>query len=298
MNYKDVITIKTGYICNNHCKFCCFFKSRDFKINKTFSKIKREIFDNKTSFSKLLFLGGEVTIRSDFINLISFAKECKYAEVHIQTNGRVFSNFNFAKKTIENGAKHFIVSFHANTAKAQDYISESKGSFFQTIEGIKNLKRFNAYVKTNTVISRYNYKILPHMANKIILLKVNEARFSLISLIGGALDKREMFAIRITKVMPYLIKSLIKLTVRGIPFETEGIPKCIIASRISQTNIKNKTKNKILTNYKENIFADGKIKESKCRKCSHYDNCGGPWKDYIENFGWNEFKPIKKIQAS
>ncbi|MFY9401934.1 MAG: hypothetical protein WAQ07_00775, partial [Candidatus Omnitrophota bacterium] len=38
---------------------------------------------------------------------------------------------------------------------------------------------------------------------------------------------------------------------------------------------------------------EGKSKGPLCRKCSHYNICEGPWKEYPQQFGWNEFIPLK-----
>jgi len=292
MKYKDVKTVKTGYTCNNHCKFCCFAQSRDLRESKSYLDICEEIYKNSEIFDKLLFLGGEVTIRSDFIKLISFAKRKGYKEIQIQTNARILSYFDIAKKSVEAGATHFIVSFHTNTPETHDWLTESKGSFLQTVNGIKNLKKLKVYVKTNTVISKYNYGYLPEIIDMILFLNVDEVRFSLISIMGGVLDNEDMFTIRMKEIMPNLVQILQKVVGKGIPYEVEGIPKCLLVMWLNRLKIEKESTNKILEGYKENILADEKIKGINCKNCNYYVDCQGPWINYVKNFGWEEFKPL------
>jgi radical SAM protein with 4Fe4S-binding SPASM domain len=36
----------------------------------------------------------------------------------------------------------------------------------------------------------------------------------------------------------------------------------------------------------------GKLKRKECGQCSYNQVCEGPWKEYVEIFGWDEFKPV------
>ncbi len=36
----------------------------------------------------------------------------------------------------------------------------------------------------------------------------------------------------------------------------------------------------------------GKQKHENCKNCKYTKICEGPWKEYPEIFGWDEFKPV------
>jgi radical SAM protein with 4Fe4S-binding SPASM domain len=38
---------------------------------------------------------------------------------------------------------------------------------------------------------------------------------------------------------------------------------------------------------------EGKTKGSNCKKCRYFKCCEGPWREYPEIFGWDEFRPVK-----
>jgi hypothetical protein len=38
----------------------------------------------------------------------------------------------------------------------------------------------------------------------------------------------------------------------------------------------------------------GKSKRAECRSCRWDARCEGPWKEYPELFGWDEFRPVRE----
>ena len=88
---KSVIFL--GYGCNNNCVFCMNYEKRDLpEVNS--KEIKKEILEAKQRGRDYLeLIGGEPTIRSDILDLISFAKKLNFETIHITTNGRIFSYF-------------------------------------------------------------------------------------------------------------------------------------------------------------------------------------------------------------
>ena len=37
-----------------------------------------------------------------------------------------------------------------------------------------------------------------------------------------------------------------------------------------------------------------RMKGPRCPQCRHYVECEGPWKEYPQIFGWDEFKPMDR----
>ncbi len=66
--------IITGYYCNNNCKFC-INKNKKELLGKSTGQIISEIIDAKRRGREYLeIIGGEQTIRNDFIHIIKTAK--------------------------------------------------------------------------------------------------------------------------------------------------------------------------------------------------------------------------------
>ena len=72
--------------------------------------------------------------------------------MEIQTNSRSFSYDIFSKKFSKLKADKFLVSLHAHNNQLNKLITQSNDGFEQTIEGIRNLVKFNNYVIINIVV--------------------------------------------------------------------------------------------------------------------------------------------------
>lgn len=48
--------------------------------------------------------------------------------------------------------------------------------------------------------------------------------------------------------------------------------------------------NRVTRTYQETWV---KAKRAECTGCRHHKECRGVWKAYVEEFGWDEFEPVK-----
>jgi len=179
------VDIKTGFICNNNCRFCVQADNK-CKGNRSFEQIKSDLIDSRKRCTGVVLTGGEVTIRKDFLDIVKLAKELKYEVIQIQTNGRMFASLDFCKKTIEAGATEFSPAIHGYCKEQHDYLTKSKGSFNQTLKGIMNLKSLGSYILTNTVVTKSNYRTLPKIAELLVKLDVDQFQFAFVHPMGNA----------------------------------------------------------------------------------------------------------------
>ena len=290
------VDIKTGFICNNNCLFCVQADNK-FKENKTFQEIKKDLVECKKRCDEAVLTGGEVTIRKDFIEIVKLCKDLGYKKIQIQTNGRMFSSLDFCKKTIEAGATEFSPAIHGYCEEQHDYLTQTKGSFKQTVKGIKNLKSLKAKVITNTVIVKTNYKNAEDIARLLINLKVDQYQLAFVHPMGNAWKNFEIIVPNISEASCYIHKGLQLGINKGIKVMAEAMPYCqmkgyedyIAEKIIPETEIrgnKNQETNDF-TNQRKNL---GKSKFLECKKCKWENVCEGPWKEYSEKYGDKEFK--------
>ncbi len=291
------LDIKVTFKCNNSCKFCVQGDKRKFCQDKKFYEIKKILKESKSDYDEVIFTGGEPTIRPDIIELVEYANKLKY-RVHIQTNGRMFLYREFCKRMIEAGAAAFTVSIHGHNARLHDALTGVEGSFDQTIAGIKHLCSLKAEVFTNSVITTLNYCFLPKIAVMVINLGIFEYRLSFPHILGRALTNRDWIVPRKKAVVPYVKRALeIGIKKGRIPL-TEAIPHCFLSEYVhcaSETYMP-ETKvfdNKLIVDFSRWRMEEGKNKGPKCRECKYFECCEGPWREYPEIFGWDEFTPIK-----
>jgi MoaA/NifB/PqqE/SkfB family radical SAM enzyme len=292
--------IKIGFRCNNRCKFCVQGDKRELLAAKDFKEIEKDL---REAFGKgkteVVLTGGEPTLHPDFLKIIKLAKSAGFKNIQIQTNGRMFAYPDFCLKTIEAGATEFSPAIHGPNAEIHDFLTSVPGSFGQTIQGIKNLKKLAQRVITNTVITSQNYRFLPQIAELLVGLDVDQFQFAFLHISGRAAENKDWIVPRKSKIIEYVKKGLevgIKANKRVM---TEAIPYCLMAGYedcIAERIIPDGSVFDIdftIEDYGEYRRNKGKTKGSRCPQCKYYKICEGPWKEYPEIFGWDEFKPVK-----
>jgi len=217
----------TGYICNNNCLFC-YFRGRKHKlanpstaeVKKLFTTIKRLKVDT------LEITGGEPSVREDIIELISFAKkELMFKKVTIITNGNRFCDKKFAEKTIKNGIDDVLVSVHGPEAKIHDHLTDVRGSFDKAVQAIKNVLSLNVSCRTNTVVTKLNYKRSEEIARLVYNLGIRKVNYIYFSPLDDAITTQKELWCKYSESAPF-IKSMIDeykskletISIKVIPF--------------------------------------------------------------------------------
>jgi MoaA/NifB/PqqE/SkfB family radical SAM enzyme len=292
------LDLKTGFLCNNNCKFCV---QADNKCtgNREFKEVVKDLKSCRKRCECVVFTGGEVTIRNDFIELVKIAKELDYKVIQIQTNGRMFCSLDFCKKVIDAGATEFSPALHGYCAEQHDFLTSSEGSFKQTVKGIKNLKSLGAKILTNTVVVKSNYRDIEKIAKLLVMLDVDQFQFAFVHAMGNAWNNRKSIVPRMSLVAPYMKKGLQVGIDAGKKVMTEAVPYCMmkgyedyIAEKfIPETEIRGKKfQNTNDFNTQKKMF--GKVKFPQCEKCKYDSICEGVWDDYAKIYGGEEFEAV------
>jgi len=295
------VDIKIGFQCNNRCKFCVQGDKRDYMPAKDKKEVENSL---KEAYgqgkNEVVFTGGEPTLHPHFLDFVSYAKKLGFEGIQIQTNGRMFSYNNFCLKTIKAGATQFSPAVHGPNPKIHDFLTSVKGSFEQTVQGIKNLKKLNQYVLTNTVITSTNAQYLPQIAKLLVNLGVNQYQFAFIHISGRAAENKDWIVPQKSKIIKYVKKGLDIGIKANRKVMTEAIPYCLmqgyenyIAEEVIPPSVVYDA-GFVVEDYEKYRKNKGKAKGPNCSKCKYNKICEGPWKEYPEIFGWEEFKPIIK----
>jgi MoaA/NifB/PqqE/SkfB family radical SAM enzyme len=293
------IDLKIGFSCNNNCLFCVQGHKKIFGNRKT-SELKDHISQSASEgYKAIVFTGGEPTIHADIIELVKYARKVGFTLIQIQSNGRRFAYMDFCKKIIEAGANQFAPSVHGPTPEIHDHLTHATGAFAQAILGIKNLKTLKQDVITNTVITKLNYRYLPDIAELLVYLRVDQFQLAFVHMLGNAEENLDSIVPKKSVVAPYIKKALDISKDTGTRAMTEAIPYCFMRGYeryVAEENIPD-TKvfdlDNIVENFTESRKVQCKIKAEKCHECVYCQKCEGPWKEYPEHFGWEEFKPVR-----
>jgi His-Xaa-Ser system radical SAM maturase HxsC len=145
--------------CDQHCLMCPQPPSRHddhtYEVAIELLKLLKP-----EQVKAICITGGEpTTLGGKFIDIMkSIKRKFDHANVLILTNGKNFSNFQFAGEFANIGLSNttVCVSFLSDIEELNDEIAGVKGSFHKTTQGLYNLARFRQRVEIRHVISKLN----------------------------------------------------------------------------------------------------------------------------------------------
>ena len=305
-NKTKKLVIIMGYTCNNNCVFCLNSGKRRI-LGRTTAAVLADIKNaKKRKVGYIEFIGGEPTIRSDFLLILRNAKKTGFQDIVFATNGRMLSYYDFARAVVGSGATRIIFSIHGHKADLHDNLTGSRGSFEQLREGITNLKKMRfLQIHSNTTIIKQNYKFLPDIARFLARLKIRNAEFIFVDpTYGAAHDNFKKFVPRISGVAPYARKAMDIGAAAGLRgWHLRYVPLCLFLGYEKQISELHEIKEfhtehlaPDFKNYDVSLSRKeiARVKTKKCQRCFLYDKCEGIWKDYIRVYGDSELSPVLK----
>lgn len=299
--------ICTGFSCNNKCLFCCEGHNRDAGDKSTKQVMTDILSAKRRGITRIIFTGGESTIRKDIFSLIRLAKKQEFREIFLITNGRMCSRMEFCEKLKGAGLTHILFSLNGSKSEIHDKLTQVPGSFSQVVEGIKNIKKAGSIlIENNTTINKINFKDLPQIAELLIKLGVDYYEFIFVNPSGLALENFDSIVPRYKEVVLALHKALdvginadIKATAESMPFcMMKGYEKYMTEFYMAPVREKLMPQQNIY-DLNESRKKSVKIKGSQCRDCRYFSVCEGIWKEYAKRFGFEELTPIpgKRISS-
>ncbi|OUP74837.1 hypothetical protein B5F08_11725 [Anaeromassilibacillus sp. An172] len=132
---SNVYYFNVNYCCNNNCEFCLSHNTYNATgQNYDIKKLSELSYDfNK---SRIIINGGEPTLYKDLNKFIDFFKGSN-AEIVMYSNGRLFSDFDYAKNVVSAGVSRITIPLHG-TRYIHNKIT-GVDSYDETISAFKNL---------------------------------------------------------------------------------------------------------------------------------------------------------------
>lgn len=294
------VDVKVWFACNNHCNFCVQWDKRYKFKPRTLQEIKDILKDEFKNWSLwVVFTGWEPTVHPDLIECVKYAKKLWFVSIQIQSNWRNFADLEYVKKLINAWVSEFGPSIHWFNKETHDKQVWSPWSWEQVIKWIINLKNLNQIVIINSVITKINYKEIPELASLLIKLWVNQFQFAFVHILWSAEKNKQEVVPKKSDAIPYIKKALDIWKKAWIICMTEAIPFCLMQWyewAIAEYNFMPET-TVVDAEYRTESYADyrwneWKAKREECKKCSKYQICEWPWKEYPEIYGWDEFVAI------
>ncbi len=296
------VDIKTGFQCNNRCRFCVQGEKRNEYGNKTTEELLQTLSEAREYADEIVLTGGEVSIRHDFFEIVRKASELGFRVIQIQTNGRLAAVEDFADKLVEAGATEFAPALHGHTAEIHDALTMVPGSFKQTARGIINMKQRGLPVILNSVICKANAPYLVEMAKLFVKLRVDQYQFAFVHGVGTAGDNIEEVVPRFSEIQETVLAALQVGIDAGVRCMTEAIPLCFLPGYesfaaewiIPRTRIFDA--DWVIEDYTQERWNSGKAHGPACTGCRFERMCEGPWHDYPDHYGWDEFTAVPPLE--
>jgi MoaA/NifB/PqqE/SkfB family radical SAM enzyme len=262
--------------CNNHCRICMVadqINQKGYPDKKTMKMMISRL----DRGDMIDFFGGEPTLYPHLIPAIRYAS-ARGVYTKLATNCRTLSNEAYLKKMLQAGLKDIRTSIHGPDAEMHDYLTCAKGSFDQTINGMRNVIKNGITLQVNIVITALNVKRLKETVDMISSLGVKRVKFSNLYIYGNLLSNQDLIP-QIEIVAPLIDEAIGYAESKMMEVEIEKTPLCIIP----------KHQDKAIKEKKQG-YIDGRISPVECSGCLVEESCGWVSENYPYNLGW--IKPI------
>ncbi len=220
-----------GGACNNGCSFCSYLgrnRSAQAMPEVIIKALMRRI---KDKTQPVILRGVEPPLRQDFLELLRYAKQLGIKNLTLESNGRAFCYSDFCEKVMNEGVSRFTIYLFGPDARLHDQtqlhdkLTNVQGSFYQSVDGIRNLLAKGAKVKTLFILTSYHDNFIKNYSDFITQLKPTSVAFLY-------LDQENKNIRTVDKVfVRYLgrdIRDLImELRAAGIKVEDNGYPESL-----------------------------------------------------------------------
>jgi radical SAM protein with 4Fe4S-binding SPASM domain len=141
--------------CQNDCVHC--YAGGPHETSELSAEQWKQVIDRVHEIGVFIitFTGGEPTLREDLPELLVYAQS-KGIVSGLVTNGRRLKEKNYVERLEKSGLDFAQVTLESHKPKVHDLMTASKGSWNETVAGIRNVVPTRIYTTTNTTLSKYN----------------------------------------------------------------------------------------------------------------------------------------------
>ena len=293
------VDVKLGFSCNNRCRFCVQGDKRDRYIDRTTQQARDELTSAREWADEVVLTGGEVTVRHDLPELVAHARDLGFRVIQLQTNGRVLSQMSAMRALRDAGATEVSPAVHGPDSATHDALTRRPGSFRQTLRGIRNARLLGLPVLVNSVVTRANFARAVETAELLVALDVQQFQFAFVHPLGTAAELFDEVVPRLSEAAPHLVDGALLGARAGVTTMLEGVPLCflpgheLLAAEFGIPRTRIIDADQVVEDYTEARIHEGKAKGPRCASCTWDSQCEGPWREYPETFGWDEFVPVQ-----
>ena len=289
--------------CDNKCVMCTNLPAfaeqpgEHYRLKSQIGKLERYLkgmgpvyLKNAGRAEFVSLTGGEPTLHPDFFKLLSyFRKRLPGVPVTLLSNGRRFADEKFSQKFSAVARPPFSVAIalHGPSARVHDAVAGVKGSFAQTVKGLKNLLAIPGapWVEIRLVLHKMNVPCLDKTIKFLLKTFPDTAAYSVTAIHyeieGMSLANHSELALKLS-VSAAKLGSCLPLLRRFKDFRLYHFPLCLVRKELRPLCW-------ITLPPEDRVYPAG-----KCGRCRLKKTCLGLMLEYSKMFGDAELKPVKK----
>ena len=281
--YSQTIVVTNK--CNSNCIMCAYTSSfRRDTIDTEDAFILEQVTYLPDHTEHLVITGGEPTLKSStFFELMKAIRD-RFPRINclLLSNGRSFSIDTICQKALASFPKKTLVAIplHASFPELHDRITQTSGSFKQTITGIKRLLSLGIAVEIRIISFAYNKDDIINIAQLIEneLHGVSIVNFMAVEMCGNSAINRSDIWIDYNSAFSACEVAIDLLVSSGIDVGIYNFPLCSVP-------------HKYIGLYRKSISAYKVGYGEICSECSRKNLCGGVFASSLK-YAVPEMKPF------
>ncbi|MDP2312075.1 MAG: radical SAM protein, partial [Pseudomonadota bacterium] len=292
------LDLRTGYRCNNRCRFCDQGDRRERIADAPLAELVTLLVGGRAAGADAVWLaGGEVTLRPDLPALVEAARAAGFGRVGIQTNGRILAAAGAAERLRAAGLTDAVVALHAATPALHDWLTQAEGAHKQASVGLRRLVAAGVATRVNTVLTRSGGGEIAALAALVPRLGADGHRWILARPVGAAEAEWRMLLPRLALVRGPLQDALALAWSLRREAETVGVPLCVLGSARAAAA------DRLDAPATRRAFPAGMDEPPvthrhgpPCIACPLRAACPGVAAGYVDRYGWDEI--VAPVTAS
>jgi len=205
------------YKCNNKCIHCYAGGPKQTAELTTQQWITAIDKLHDIGIPHIVFTGGEPTLREDLAVLIEHTQK-KELVSGLVTNGRKLKDKQYLQKLIAAGLDHIQITLESHNPKVHDKITDTPGSFNETLQGLKNAIDTQIYTTSNTTLNQYNVNEVEQTIEFLHNLGLKQFACNSLIYSGKAPKVAKSFALEESALEPILTRITDKARHLGMEF--------------------------------------------------------------------------------
>lgn len=262
-------TIYTSAQCNSNCVMCPISEEQRRKEELEQTDHLLELINYlPPDIEHVTITGGEpFLLKEDLFEILTRLRErVPNAQVLLLTNGRAFADKYYARQFVEKKPQMCTagIPIHGSNEEKHDAITQARGSFRQTILGIKHLIQLGDEVEVRIVVSKLNQGDISSIAKMIIskIPGIATVKIMGLEMLGNAALNCKDVWIDYNCAMGASEEAVDLLLSHGIDVELYNFPLCAV-------------KRKYWGLYRKSIDPYKIRYLAACDRCNERKNCGG-----------------------